>query len=78
MNNNKELITIASTFLVIVMIAMYMFVSQPKNNNMSVETRELKILIEQHDSELDSVNNKLNNIHTRLDETDEKFHKTGN
>ena len=78
MNSNKELIVIGSTFMVIVMIAMYMFVSQQKNNNMSVETKELKILIEQHDAELDSVHNKLNNIHSRLDETDEKFHKTGN
>ncbi len=78
MNNNKELIVIGSTFMVIVMIAMYMFVSQQKNNNMSVETKELKILIEQHDAELDSVHNKLNDIHSRLDETDEKFHKTGN
>lgn len=76
MNSNKELIVIGSTFMVIVMIAMYMFVSQQKNNNMSVETKELKILIEQHDAELDSIHNKLNDIHSRLDETDIKFHKT--
>ena len=76
--NNKELITIGSTFMVIVMIAMYMFISQQKNNTTAVETRELKTAIEQHNSQLDSISEKLQNIHTRLDETDEKFHKTGN
>ena len=76
---NKEIITIGTTFIVIVGIAMYMFISQQDNNKMAIEARELKTIMESHNNEhqaqLDSITHKLETIQTRLDETDEKFHK---
>ena len=75
---NKEIIVVSSAFAVVVALAMYMFVSQQKNNNMVKESIEIKGFVESKESELraqDSIlTARLDSITRRLDQTDERFH----
>lgn len=77
-NQNKELIAVGASFIVIVGIAMYMFVSQQKHNIATLKTEELKGLVEKSNYKLDSLGEEINKLTQRLDETDAKYHQTGN
>jgi len=79
MESNKELITIGVSFILVVGLAMFMFISQQKNNNMAKETILVKELIEKNTAELQQrdaeIKATLDSINVRLDETDQKFHQ---
>jgi uncharacterized protein YjbK len=76
---NKELIAIGSAFGVVIALAMYMFISQQKNNNMVKDTLEVKSLIEQTNHQIEQNNQelraKLDSLTVRMDETDQKYHR---
>jgi hypothetical protein len=76
---NKELIGVGSAFAVVIALAMYMFISQQKNNNMVKEDIKLEKVIEQYNAELKTSDSlmkvEIEKLSTRMDETDEKFHK---
>lgn len=78
MKNKEELIVVGTGFLLVVGLAMYMFVSQQKNNNMVKDSNELKTIIEKANAEIkssiDSINVTLEQTQQRLDETDAKYH----
>lgn len=79
MDNNKELITIAVSFILVVALAMYMFISQQKNNNMVKETILVKELIEKQTAEIQQSNAEIkaaiDSLDARMDATDEKYHQ---
>ena len=79
MESNKVLITIGVSFILVVGLAMFMFISQQKNNNMAKETILVKELIEKNTAELQQrdaeIKATLDSINVRLDETDQKFHQ---
>jgi hypothetical protein len=76
---NKELIGVGSAFAVVIALAMYMFISQQKNNNMVKEDIKLEKVIEQYNAELKTSDSlmkvEIEKLSNRMDETDEKFHK---
>jgi ABC-type nickel/cobalt efflux system permease component RcnA len=76
---NKEVAIVGGSFLLVIGLAMFMFISQQKNNNMVKETNELKTIIEKNNEELKNTNAELkaslDSLNLRMDETDSKFHK---
>jgi hypothetical protein len=76
---NKEVVIVGGSFLLVIGLAMFMFISQQKNNNMVKETNELKTIIEKNNEEL-KINNaelkaSIDSLNLRMDETDSKYHK---
>ena len=75
---NKEVVIVGGSFLLVIGLAMFMFISQQKNNNMVKETNELKTIIEKNNEELKNTNAELkasiDSLNLRMDVTDSKFH----
>jgi hypothetical protein len=75
---NKAIIVVSSAFAVVVSLAMYMFISQQKNNNMVKEANDLKLLMEKMELEnkenIDALKSTIDSMTHRLDETDLKYH----
>lgn len=76
---NKEITIVGGSFLLVIGLAMFMYISQQKNNNMVKETNELKTIIEKNNEELRNTNAELkaslDSLYSRMDETDSKYHK---
>ena len=68
---NKEITIVGGSFLLVIGLAMFMYISQQKNNNMVKETNELKSIIEKNNEELKA---SLDSLYSRMDETDSKYH----
>jgi hypothetical protein len=75
---NKEITIVGGSFLLVIGLAMFMYISQQKNNNMVKETNELKTIIEKNNEELRNTNAELkaslDSLYSRMDETDSKYH----
>ncbi len=75
---NKEITIVGGSFLLVIGLAMFMYISQQKNNNMVKETNELKTIIEKNNEELRNTNAELkaslDSLYLRMDETDSKYH----
>jgi hypothetical protein len=68
----KELITVASAFIIVVGLALFMYTGNQKHTNAVISNQELKEIVEknyeEHKAELEA-------IKLHLNETDSIFHK---
>lgn len=75
---NKEVAIVGGSFLLVIGLAIFMYMSQQKNNNMVRETNELKTIIEENkaESKLNDAELKasIDSLNLRMDKTDSKFH----
>lgn len=68
----KELITIATSFIIVVAFAMYMFIGNQKHTTAVMEAKELNEVVEKNRQELMQ---EITALKQHIHETDSIFHK---
>lgn len=68
----KELVTIATSFIIVVAFAMYMFIGNQKHTTAVMETKQLNEVVENNRQELMK---EIEALKEHIRETDSIFHK---
>lgn len=68
----RELITIAASFVIVVGLALYMFISNKEHSIASTQAKELNEIVEKNRQEL---SDEIERLKARMDSTDEIYHK---
>jgi hypothetical protein len=68
----RELVTVASAFVIVVGLAIYMYAGNQKHSTAVLEARELNEVVKKNHDEL---KNEIESIKAHLHETDSIYHK---
>jgi len=68
----RELVTVASAFVIVVGLAIYMYTGNQKHSTAVLEARELNEVVKKNHDEL---KNEIESIKAHLHETDSIYHK---
>jgi len=68
----KELITVATAFLIVVALALFMFVGNQKHTTAVMQNNELNKVVEKNHSELKA---ELESLKAHVDKMDSIYHK---
>ena len=71
----KELITIASSFIIVVGLALYMFVSNQSHSTAVKQNADIQALYEQQQIEIDNLKAEIEAINIHADSVDALYHK---
>jgi hypothetical protein len=71
----RELVTVASAFVIVVGLAIFMYTGNQKHSTAVLEARELNELVKKNHDELKE---EIQTIKTHLHETDSIYHKRTN
>jgi hypothetical protein len=68
----RELVTVASAFVIVVGLAFYMYVGAQKHSTLVFETKELHEVVEKNDSEM---RQELEALRAHVEKMDSIYHK---
>lgn len=68
----KELVTVASGFIIVVGLALFMYIGNQKHTNAVMQNKELNEVVEKNHSELKS---EIEALKQHIRETDSIYHK---
>jgi hypothetical protein len=67
----RELVTVATAFILVVGLALFMFIGNKEHTTAVMETKDLKELVEKNQEELKQ---EISSIKLHIEETDSIFH----